>query len=62
MGAALLTGVGVKIWSSVDPACREVVRVAERMAPQPAALVQMNTSYAAYRMYPATMSVLAGTR
>jgi hypothetical protein len=41
-GAALLAGVGVKIWSSVDAACREVVRVAELVAPQPAAVAQMN--------------------
>jgi xylulokinase len=62
-GAALLAGVGVGIWSSVDAACREVVRVAESVAPQPAAIAQMNASYAAYRrMYPAIVSVLAGTR
>jgi xylulokinase len=62
-GAAILAGVGVGMWSSVDTACREVVQVAERVAPQPAAIAQMNASYAAYRrMYPAIVSVLAGTR
>lgn len=58
-GAAILAGVGAGMWCSVDAACSAVVRVAQRVAPQPAAVERMNTSYAAYRrMYPAIASVL----
>jgi xylulokinase len=58
-GAAILAGVGAGVWSSVDAACSKVVRVAQRVTPQPAAVERMNTSYAAYRrMYPAIASVL----
>lgn len=59
-GAAILAGVGAGLWSSVDAACREIVKVAQRVAPRPPALARMNTSYAAFRrMYPAITSVLA---
>jgi xylulokinase len=58
-GAAMLAGVGSGVWSSVDAACSEVVKVAQRVAPQPAVLERMNASYAAFRrMYPAIVSVL----
>src|SRR5690242_5507983 len=58
-GAAILAGVGAGMWSSVDAACSAVVRVAQRVAPQPAVVKRMNSSYAAYRrMYPAIASVL----
>ena len=58
-GAAILAGVGAGVWSSVDAACGEVVKVAQRVSPQPAVVEQMNASYAAYRrMYPAIASVL----
>jgi len=58
-GAAILAGVGAGVWSSVESACSEVVKVAQRVAPQPAVVEQMNTRYAAYcRMYPAIASVL----
>jgi xylulokinase len=59
-GAAILAGVGAGVWTSVDAACQEIVKVAQRVDPQPAAVEGMNTSYAAYRrMYPAIASVLA---
>ena len=59
-GAAILAGVGAKIWSSVDDACNKVVKVAQRVAPQTAAVETLNNSYAAYRrMYPAITSVFA---
>jgi len=59
-GAAILAGVGAKIWSSVDDACNKVVKVAQRVAPQAAAVETLNNSYAAYRrMYPAITSVFA---
>ncbi|HEY1263787.1 MAG TPA: xylulokinase [Terriglobales bacterium] len=58
-GAAILAGVGAQVWSSVDAACNQVVRVATRVAPRPDAVKQLNASYAAYRrMYPALKSVL----
>ena len=57
-GAAILAGVGAKMWNSVDEACNAAVRVAHRVAPQPAVVKQMNTSYAAYRrIYPAIRSI-----
>ena len=58
-GAAILAGVGAQVWSSVDAACNEVVRVAQRVLPQADAVKQLNASYAAFRrMYPAIKSVL----
>jgi xylulokinase len=58
-GAAILAGVGAEMWSSVDTACNEGVKVAQRVRPQPAAVERMNQSYEAYRrMYPAIASVL----
>ena len=35
-GAALLAGVGGGVWPTVDDACDAVVRVATRVAPEPA--------------------------
>jgi xylulokinase len=61
-GAAILAGVGARVWNSVDVACNELVKVARRVVPQPATADQMNKSYAAYRrMYPAIASVLRDT-
>jgi xylulokinase len=61
-GAAILAGVGAGVWNSVDAACSAVVKVAERVAPQPAVVERMNASYAAYRrMYPAIASVLGAS-
>jgi xylulokinase len=58
-GAAILAGVGAKMWNSVDAACNDIVRVAQRVTPQGVVVKQLNTSYAAYRrMYPALKSVL----
>lgn len=58
-GAAILAGVGAGLWSSVDTACEETVKVAERVTPQTTVAQHMNTSYAGYRrMYPAIKSVL----
>jgi xylulokinase len=57
-GAAVLAGVGAKTWPSVDAACASVVRVAERVSPDPDAVAVMNTAYAKYqRVYPATRRV-----
>jgi len=48
-GAAILAGVGSKMWSSVDAACKEVVRIASTIPPQPEVVDRMNERYAAYR-------------
>ncbi|MCM3872804.1 MAG: xylulokinase [Pyrinomonadaceae bacterium] len=57
-GAALLAGVGVGAWSSVDEACARAVRVAARVEPDAAASALMNKRYSAYRaLYPALRSV-----
>jgi len=58
-GAAILAGVGARVWNSVDEACSAVVRVAATIPPQPDAVNMMNASYARYRrLYPAIKNVL----
>ena len=57
-GAAILAGVGAKIWPSVDAACAAVVRVAARIQPDNANVAKMNENYKAYRrIYPAMKSI-----
>jgi xylulokinase len=57
-GAAILAGVGAKAWSSVDEACKAVVRVKTRVAKNPSAVSVMNPQYQAYRrVYQATKSI-----
>jgi xylulokinase len=57
-GAALLAGVGVGTWVSVDDACATGVRVATRVEPDPPSSALMNKRYSAYRaLYPALRSV-----
>ncbi len=57
-GAAILAGVGAKIWPSVDAACDSVVRVKERVQPIAANVAAMKSAYAAYRrVYPAMKSI-----
>jgi len=59
-GAAILAGVGAKIWPSVDAACESVVRVVELIPPIAANVAVMNASASAYRrVYPATKSIFA---
>jgi len=61
-GAALLAGVGAKVWPSVDAACTAVVRVAHRVQPKTENVVVMNESYEAYRrVYPATREIFHPT-
>jgi len=58
-GAAILAGVGVKTWSSVDEACQSVVRVAENLAPNAEDSLLLNTAYPVYRrIYPAMKSIV----
>lgn len=53
-GAALLAGVGAKMWSSVDEACAQCVRVAQTVLPDPTNSALMKRNYEVYkRMYPA---------
>ncbi|HVZ16962.1 MAG TPA: FGGY-family carbohydrate kinase, partial [Terriglobales bacterium] len=59
-GAALLAGAGAKIWSTVDEACTDVVRVATRVQPRRENVGIMNESYARYRrVYEATKQIFA---
>ena len=59
-GAAILAGVGAKIWSSVDEACKAVVRVAHRIAPDPRASAILQQNYLLYRkIYPALRDLFA---
>jgi xylulokinase len=53
-GAALLAGVGARVWTTVDDACNKTVRVAERVSPDPKRAAQMTQRYAEFRrLYPA---------
>ena len=59
-GAAILAGVGAKMWPSVDAACDSVVRVAKRVSPIPANVAIMNAAGSAYRrIYPAMRSIFS---
>lgn len=60
-GAALLAGVGARMWASVDEACTSVVRVVKRVRPNADAVATLNKNYAAYRrVYGATRDIFAG--
>jgi xylulokinase len=48
-GAAILAGVGAGVWPSVDAACDAVVRVAERVEPDPQATATLSERYEAFR-------------
>jgi len=59
-GAALLAGVGAGIWESVDTACDQSVRPAERTRPNSADVETLRARYAVYRrLYPAIKQILA---
>jgi xylulokinase len=58
-GAAILAGVGAKVWSSVDAASDAVVRVDRSMTPNSEDSPVMEKAYAAYRrIYPAMKSII----
>ncbi len=58
-GAAILAGVGIQRWRSVDDACNDIVRVDQRTEPQMKVVGLMQKRYEAYRrMYPAIRSVI----
>lgn len=53
-GAALLAGVGIEHWKSVDEACETSVRVKKTVSPNPQVATLMNQRYEEYRkLYPA---------
>lgn len=57
-GAALLAGVGSGTWPSVDAACSAVVRVADRVTPEPASQDLLDKQYQSFRrLYPALRGV-----
>src|ERR1700677_1816971 len=58
-GAAILAGVGVGLWPSVDAACETAVRVAQRMQPISGNVSILRSQYDVYtRIYPAMRSIL----
>jgi xylulokinase len=57
-GAALLAGVGVGNWTSVENAVDATVRISQRIEPEQRNLALMNRRYGAYRkLYPALRDV-----
>jgi len=53
-GAALLAGVGAKVWNTVDEACRTAVRVKTKIEPNWDSAKVLQRQYSAYRLvYPA---------
>ena len=57
-GAALLSGVGVGAWPSVEEACDSVVRVKAEVEPDRAAVAAMERQYQVFRrIYPAMRSL-----
>ena len=57
-GAAILAGVGARIWPSLDAACDAVVRVRDRVAPNAEDTATMAKNYSSYRrVYPALKSI-----
>ncbi len=62
-GAAILAGVGAKVWPSVDAACDSVVRVAARIPVQATNAATMKKQYSAYRrVYPATQNIFSNNK
>jgi xylulokinase len=60
-GAALLAGVGARVWPSVDEACDQLVRSSVAASPDPRTAMLMSERYAAYRrIYPALRSIAGG--
>jgi xylulokinase len=57
-GAAILAGVGARMWPSVDEACAAIVRVRDSVRPDPANAKVMAESYSRYcRVYPALKAI-----
>ncbi|MEO6392957.1 MAG: xylulokinase, partial [Pyrinomonadaceae bacterium] len=61
-GAAVLAGVGVGAWPSVDDACHQTIRAQALVKPDPAAVAALDQQYQIYRtLYPALRSVFTET-
>ena len=59
-GVAILAGVGIGIWPSVDVACDSVVRTRETVEPNDTAREILDRQYESYRkLYPALQSLNA---
>jgi xylulokinase len=59
-GAVLLAGVGAKFWQSVDEACDVVVKVQQRVRPDPKAAKALAVQYKNFRqLYPALKPLFA---
>ena len=59
-GAALLAGVGAKVWPSVPDTCRATLKVEQSTAPDPARVSAYNDFYPVYRaLYPALKDAYA---
>ncbi|MDQ3800526.1 MAG: xylulokinase [Acidobacteriota bacterium] len=57
-GAALLAGVGAGAWTTIDEACDNAIRVAERIEPNPKSVEILNRRYLAYQtIYPSLRSI-----
>ena len=57
-GAAILAGVGARVWTTVDEACDAMVHRAETTTAQADVVAVMNDQYARYRrVYPALRSI-----
>src|SRR6201999_2261517 len=54
-GAALLAGVGVKMWPDVDAACAQKIKTENAVAPNPADVSKYETLYPHYRNLYATL-------
>jgi xylulokinase len=57
-GAAILAGVGAGAWKSVDEACDAVIRIKQKITPDPKRAAVMDVGYRVYRrIYPALRSI-----
>lgn len=57
-GAAVLAGVGAKMWPSVDEACAEIVRIASVVSPIKQSSEKLQQQYKLYRaIYPALKQI-----
>ncbi|MBZ5562898.1 MAG: xylulokinase, partial [Acidobacteriia bacterium] len=58
LGAALLAGVGAKVYASVEESAREAIQVKEQLAPRPDCATVYDQYYQVYRrLYPAVQDL-----
>ena len=50
-GAAILAGVGVGAWGSVDEACEKAIRVSDRIEPDEDSVKILDRNYEAYKLF-----------